>query len=102
MTIARLFAPAYSLCALLFLSCSAAQAEVVKLELSPSGEGDLIAIRSRDARQQLIVTAVHTDGTMTDATRDVSWAVSDPKVVTIDSTGMATMSRLAPLPNPLM
>lgn len=89
MTIARLFAPALTLCAMLFLWCSTAQAEVVKLELSPSGDGDLIAIRSRDARQQLIVTAVHTDGTMTDATRDVSWAVSDPKVVTIDSTGMA-------------
>ena len=89
MSIARLFAPTFKLLAAALLVGSSASAEVVKLELSPTGEGDLITIRSRDARQQLIATAVHADGTMTDVTRDVAWTISDPKVLAIDSTGMA-------------
>lgn len=89
MSIARLFAPTFKLFAAALLVGSSASAEVVKLELSPTGEGDLITIRSRDARQQLIATAVHADGTLTDVTRDVAWTISDPKVLAIDSTGMA-------------
>ena len=89
MSIARLFAPTLKLFAAAMLVGSSASAEVVKLELSPVGEGDLITIRSRDARQQLIATAVHADGTLTDVTRDVTWTISDPKVLAIDSTGMA-------------
>jgi hypothetical protein len=89
MSIARLFAPTFKLFAAALLVGSSASAEVVKLELSPTGEGDVITIRSRDARQQLIATAVHADGTLTDVTRDVAWTISDPKVLAIDSTGMA-------------
>ncbi len=89
MSIARLFAPTLKLFAAAMLVGSSASAEVVKLELSPTGEGDVITIRSRDARQQLIATAVHADGTLTDVTRDVAWTISDPKVLAIDSTGMA-------------
>lgn len=89
MSIARLFAPTLKLFVAAMLVGSSASAEVVKLELSPVGEGDLITIRSRDARQQLIATAVHADGTLTDVTRDVTWTISDPKVLAIDSTGMA-------------
>ncbi|MCX7396339.1 MAG: DUF1549 and DUF1553 domain-containing protein [Planctomycetales bacterium] len=89
MSIARLFAPTLKLFAAAMLVGSSASGEVVKLELSPVGEGDLITIRSRDARQQLIATAVHADGTLTDVTRDVTWTISDPKVLAIDSTGMA-------------
>lgn len=89
MSIARLFAPALKLFAAALLVGSSASAEIVKLELSPVGEGEVIAIRSRDARQQLIATAVHTDGSQTDVTRDVTWTISDPNVLAIDSTGMA-------------
>ncbi|MFO1000701.1 MAG: DUF1553 domain-containing protein [Planctomycetaceae bacterium] len=89
MSIARLFAPTFKLFAAAMLVGSSASGEVVKLELSPAGEGDVITIRSRDARQQLIATAVHADGTLTDVTRDVAWTISDPKVLAIDSTGMA-------------
>jgi hypothetical protein len=47
MSIARLFAPTLKLFAAAMLVGSSASAEVVKLELSPVGEGDLITIRSR-------------------------------------------------------
>lgn len=63
-----------------------------RIELSPLGDGDTIAIRSRDARQQLIVTATDEGGIQTDVTRDVAWVVSDPAVLKIDSTGMAIPS----------
>ncbi len=75
--------------AALCLPESSAVAENARIELSPLGEGDVIAIRSRDARQQLIVTTIGEDGSRTDSTRDAAWVVSDPKVLMIDSTGMA-------------
>lgn len=64
-------------------------ADLLRLELSPLESNSTITIRSRDARQQLIATAVHADGTLKDATRDVQWTVSDPQVLRIDSSGMA-------------
>ena len=87
MKIARLSAVLLSLwiCA----AGTSAMAEVVKLELNVPAEGEAIAIRSRDARQQLIVTAVHTDGSSVDVTRDVTWSISDPAVLVVDSTGMS-------------
>ncbi len=91
MKTARLSA-ARALCccmALVGLTSSIASADVVRLELTPAGDAGGIAIRNRDARQQLIVTAVHETGSTSDATRDVTWTVSDPKVLAIDSTGMA-------------
>ena len=93
MSIARLFAPMLKLFAAAMLVGSSASAEVVKLELSPVGEGDLITIRTRDARQQLIATAVHADGSLTDVTRDVTWTISDSKVLAIDSTGHRSLAR---------
>ena len=71
---------------------SSAVAADVRIELSPLGEGEMIAIRSRDARQQLIVTATDEGGKQTDVTRDAAWVVSDPGVLLIDSTGMAIPS----------
>ncbi|MFN9718623.1 MAG: DUF1549 domain-containing protein [Planctomycetota bacterium] len=71
------------------LASSMASADVVRLDLTPPGDGDGVAIRNRDARQQLIVTAVHDNGATSDVTRDVIWTVSDAKVLVIDSTGMA-------------
>ena len=73
---------------LCLLGSSAIAAEE-RIELSPVGENSSITIRSRDARQQLIVTSIAADGSVKDATRDAAWVVSDPKVLVIDSTGMA-------------
>ena len=87
MKIARLSAVMFSL--LLYAAGTSAMAEVVKLELNVPAESEAIAIRSRDARQQLIVTAVHADGTNADVTRDVAWTISNPAVLVVDSTGMS-------------
>lgn len=87
MTFARLFFTA----AMMLSGTSAVFAEVMKIEIGPSTT-DAIAIRSRDARQQLLVSATHADGSLTDATRDVTWTISDPAVLQIDSTGMAVPS----------
>lgn len=89
MILARFFSRFTLLLALPCLIGTVAFAEDARIDLSPVGEGDVIAIRSRDARQQLIVTATAADGTKTDATRDAVWTISDPNVLTIDATGMA-------------
>ena len=68
---------------------SSAIAEEARIELSPLGDNNAITIRSRDARQQLIVTSIAADGAIKDATRDAAWVVSNPAVLAIDSTGMA-------------
>ena len=78
--------------AALCLPRSSAVSADASIELSPLGAGDTIAIRSRDARQQLIVTVTDEGGKQTDVTRNVAWAVSDPNVLMIDSTGMAIPS----------
>ncbi|MCA9013322.1 MAG: hypothetical protein KDB01_26415, partial [Planctomycetaceae bacterium] len=64
-------------------------AEEARIELSPLSDAGTVVIRSRDARQQLLVTSIAADGTLSDATRDAAWVVSDPAVLSIDSTGMA-------------
>ncbi|MEY3174647.1 MAG: hypothetical protein RLZZ436_2561 [Planctomycetota bacterium] len=65
-----------------------AAAGIVRVELGPAADGQVI-IRSRDARQQLIATAVYEDGTLQDVTRDVTWTISDPAVLAVDPTGLA-------------
>jgi len=87
MTFARIFAVIICVGTAVDLP-AAAPAETVRLELSPLGEGEIVAIRSRDARQQLTVTAVQNDGSLSDVTREVTWSVSDPKVLAIDTTGL--------------
>ena len=92
MKFARYSAALILFSAALCLPGSSAVAANARIELSPLGEGNMIAIRSRDARQQLIVTATDEGGKQTDVTRDVAWVVSDPTVLMIDSTGMAVPS----------
>ncbi|MEI7699832.1 MAG: DUF1549 domain-containing protein [Planctomycetia bacterium] len=65
-----------------------AEAGVTRLETGPATEGRVV-IRSRDARQQLIVTAFNDDGSVQDVTRDVTWTISDAAVLSVDPTGMA-------------
>ena len=65
-----------------------AEAGVARLETGPATEGRVV-IRSRDARQQLIVTAFNEDGSVQDVTREVTWTISDAAVLSVDPTGMA-------------
>ncbi len=65
-----------------------ATAGIVRVELGPATDGQ-VTIRSRDARQQLIATAVYEDGTLQDVTRDAAWTISDPAVLAVDATGLA-------------
>ena len=78
-----------TLFATLTVSGSFVVASEARIELSPLEDSNAITIRSRDARQQLIVTAIAADGTLTDATREATWVISDPSVLAIDSDGMA-------------
>ena len=72
----------------LLLLLNPAHAGIVRVDVGPASEGQ-VAIRSRDARQQLIATAVYEDGTLVDVTRDAAWTISDPNVLAIDQTGLA-------------
>lgn len=63
--------------------------DVVKLEIGPTRDEATISIRSRDARQQLIVTATHEDGSVSDVTRQVAFSCSAEGVLAIDSTGLS-------------
>ncbi|MFN8706124.1 MAG: DUF1549 domain-containing protein [Planctomyces sp.] len=72
-----------------FACCSMTMADVVRLEIQPVDQEGRVVIRSRDARQQIIVSAVHDDGSMTDATREATLSFSDPAIIGIDSTGLA-------------
>jgi len=89
MKFAQCCAALITLFAPLTVSGSFVVASEARVELSPLEDSNAIKIRSRDARQQLIVTAIAADGTLTDATREATWVISDPSVLAIDSTGMA-------------
>ena len=89
MKFAQCYAALILFCAAPCFPGSCAVADDARIELSPLGAGDTIVIRSRDARQQLIVTAIAENGIQTDVTRTAAWVVSDPSVLMIDSTGMA-------------
>jgi hypothetical protein len=78
----------FTLFGTLLVLAGQATAGIVRVELGPAADGQ-VAIRSRDARQQLIATAVYEDGTLLDVTRDATWTISDPAVLAVDSTGLA-------------
>ncbi|MFM8724558.1 MAG: Ig domain-containing protein, partial [Planctomycetaceae bacterium] len=61
---------------------------VTRVEIAPATDNKVV-IRSRDARQQLIATAVMADGTLQDVTRKATWTISSPALLSIDATGMA-------------
>ena len=58
-------------------------------EVGPVGDDQTIRILSRDARQQLVVTAIHDDGAQVDVTREADISVSADGVLKIDDTGLA-------------
>lgn len=69
--------------------CGSVSAEIVRLEVGPVGDDQTIRILSRDARQQLVVTAIHDDGAQVDVTRKADISVSADGVLKIDDTGLA-------------
>ncbi|MFO1092048.1 MAG: DUF1549 domain-containing protein [Planctomycetaceae bacterium] len=62
--------------------------QTVKIE--PAATGDAVVVRGRDARQQLIVSAVHADSLQTDITRSATFASEPAGIVAIDATGLVT------------
>lgn len=78
----------FTLFGTLLVLAGQATAGIVRVEVGPATDGQ-VAIRSRDARQQLIATAVYEDGTLVDVTRDAAWSISDPAVLAVDPTGLA-------------
>ena len=89
MKLAQFCTAMQSVVAGLCLIGSSTNAEEARIELSPVGENASITIRSRDARQQLIVTSIAVDGSKKDVTREAVWTVSIPSALSIDPTGMA-------------
>jgi hypothetical protein len=60
------------------------------LRIEPNLDGGKLVIRSRDGRQQLIVTGEYSSGQLIDHTRKVTYAAEPAGVVNIDATGMVT------------
>ena len=87
--ISRCVHPAFMALAIYAGMGSLQAAEVQRLEIGPTGEDQTINILSRDARQQLIITAIHDDSALVDVTRKATITVSQPDVLNIDSNGMA-------------
>jgi len=65
-------------------------ADAIQIRIEPRVDSDGIHIRSRDARQQLSVTAANPDGPETDVTRDIVWTAEPAGLVEIDDTGLVT------------
>ena len=64
--------------------------QLTALKIEPVVEGQPIAIRSRDGRQQLFVTGVYSSGQLRDHTRIVQYQAEPGDVVPIDPTGYVT------------
>ncbi len=60
------------------------------LRIEPNLDGGKLVIRSRDGRQQLIVTGEYSSGQLIDHTRKVTYAAEPAGVVNIDATGLVT------------
>ena len=63
---------------------------VQSLMIEPAVEGDALVVRGADARRQLIVSAQHADGILTDVSRAVTYASQPEGIVSIDNTGLIT------------
>ncbi|MEO2035902.1 MAG: DUF1553 domain-containing protein [Planctomycetaceae bacterium] len=74
----------------ILVTCSTLVADGVQIKIDPVPESGSIHIRSRDARQQLYVTAMDPAGPVTDVTRDITWSVAPEGVVAVDDSGLVT------------
>ncbi|MCA9049206.1 MAG: DUF1553 domain-containing protein [Planctomycetaceae bacterium] len=70
------------------LVTSAAHADI-SLSIGPVPQADAVRIRSRDTRQQLLVTATSAGGDV-DVTRQVQFTAQPEGIVRVDSTGLVT------------
>ncbi|HYT60070.1 MAG TPA: DUF1553 domain-containing protein [Haliangiales bacterium] len=82
-------------CGLLAAASAGTPGAIVSLEFqlpSPGGNESRPALhlRGKTARRQLLVTAELDDGALRDFTRQVSYSVSPPRIVSIDKTGRVT------------
>ncbi|MDG2389663.1 MAG: DUF1553 domain-containing protein [Planctomycetaceae bacterium] len=60
------------------------------IQVEPNLNGQGIAIRSKDARQQLFVTGVFSSGQLHDFTRKTTYTTEPTGIVTVSSEGMVT------------
>ena len=74
----------------LLVCSSPLMADGIQINIQPVPEDGVIHIRSRDARQQLYVTAANPDGPESDVTRAITWSASPDGIVEIDETGLIT------------
>lgn len=62
---------------------------IEQISIGPEIDSGL-TIQGKDARVQLVVTATHAAGRLTDVTRSAKYEVNPPDVLTIDETGLMT------------
>ncbi len=60
------------------------------LKIEPTVDGKPIVLRSRDARQQVYVTASYSSGQLRDHTRKVQYSAEPAGIVNVDATGLVT------------
>lgn len=84
-TVAGVFALAAVM--LLSMSASCLAAEYVKIKMYPEHVGVFTTVRT----QQFVAFGIGADGKTTNITDKVSWVSSNPNIVTIDETGLATV-----------
>src|SRR4051812_1650722 len=66
---------------------------VVSLQIQVQSESvtnQQLHLRGSDARQQLLVSARHESGILSDVTRKVTYEISPPSLATIDATGIVS------------
>src|SRR3990172_7753774 len=64
--------------------------ELKSLRIEPTVDGKPIAIRSRDARQQVFVTGSYSSGQLRDLSHQVKFTSEPEGVLSIDATGLVT------------
>jgi hypothetical protein len=64
--------------------------QLIGLRVEPNLNGQGVALRGRDSRQQLFVTGEYSTGQLRDHTRQVQYVVEPADLVSIDATGFMT------------
>ncbi|MCH2211989.1 MAG: DUF1553 domain-containing protein [Fuerstiella sp.] len=72
------------------IGSTAVFADSVDIKIDPVPDSGTILIRSPDARQQLFVSALRSEGQQPDVTREVKWSVAPEGVVNVDDSGLVT------------
>jgi hypothetical protein len=65
-----------------------ASEKLVSLAIEFGGGTNSLRLRSKDARQQILVTAKTSSGALRDYTREAEYSVTPPGIVAIDSSGL--------------